>query len=245
MGRVDRLVALVCLWLLPFASAWGAAKVIVPPKDTVRLVAVGGTKRVTVADISQRYPDALAILTGPFFDPKSFAISGLRVEQGRLLARQAQRKLPNGTFHVVRNRMAIGWAGKGQLTLALAANLERTWRKRQLTTVYQIGPPLILNGQDWNDWDIADRAFLRDTQRQALGLTTDGELFWAFGKGTLESFRAEVASQLKGKIAILALLDGGSSASLTKAIPTRFIILPQKPPPSPRWIERVADYFHP
>lgn len=191
----------------------------VMPARSVRLdVAYDFVRGVTEYEAFEKFPKAEAVLTGNFFGG-NFSLASLLIIDGRF-------------YHAgsgIKNRPTIAqeWLDFGGNIVFVTENYARENRNRYRIAV-EGGPFLILDGKDYNDWNFADPSFFRWTNRCGVGLTEDGQFFWARGSGTLEVFRDNVRAQLgEQKIKTFMNLDGGSSADPTSKLPTRLVIMPR------------------
>lgn len=181
-------------------------------------VAYNFVRGITEYEAFDKFPKAEAVLTGNFFGG-NLSLASLLIIDGKF-------------YHAgsgIKNRATIAqeWLDFGGQIVFVTENYARENRNRYRIAI-EAGPFLILDGKDYNYWNFADPTFFRWTNRCGVGLTEEGNFFWAWGSGTLEVFRSNVRAKLGDqKIKVFMNLDGGSSSDPFIKLPTRLIVMPR------------------
>lgn len=197
--------------------------------NQIKLEVAFNPNGVTAYQASTQFRNVLDVLPGNFHHGGSLAVAGMLIVDGKKYYKISGKK----------NRPVIAQEWDDLGGKIILTTIDRAWADRSRYRVaVEIGPFLIVNGEDWNYFDFPDASSLRYTYRIGIGFTTTGELFWAWGEGTLPSFRSAIRykmTDLGYTIDDLANIDGGSSASPGRYLPSRIVITqrPENPNPIP------------
>lgn len=209
------------LWLIGFALSLflpcaqpAQAEIWVISQKKIRLeLAVDTAHGLSLPRTEAANPNALTVLTGGFHHRWTLAPAGLIIRGGQT----EHGKAPDRPSRPVIGQLK----GSERIVITTATNAEV--KAHKFRCAVEAGPFLIANCADWNEFDF-EPTFYRPTWRVGVGLLEDGRFFWATSWGTLEEFRGYVRANVSGRILHLILLDGGTSTSPNRHLPTRLII---------------------
>lgn len=194
------------------------------PLNEIHLeVAYQGEYRVTESEVLEQFPQAVGILSGNFFDTVTGNIINLLIIDGQVI------NLPSGKINrpvIAQRKEEFG----GELFITTATRAWAQETRQELRIALEAGPFLIVNGEDWNEFDIHDPGFYRRTYRAVVGITQDDYFFW---KVTSVPYRLQELRETMRKvlanhgktIKIMMNLDGGNSLRSGAQLPSRLVII--------------------
>lgn len=194
------------------------------PLAAVRLdILFNPQQGVSAKTASRLRPSALDILTGPFFDGESGTVIGLLVVRGQARSPASGRA----------NRGVLAQTRTGELLILTEAKAVE--RIHALEHALEAAPLMVAEGvrRDYSR-DIGSPTFYTEASYRVLvGLTEEGDFFWAVRPGQLGEVERLVRRELAARqrtLRDLLALDGGSSVTETglRLPPARLVLLPRE-----------------